>query len=154
MSRSYIAIGLGGVLVLLAAAGCSDNFTVYPVAGKVSLEGKPMQGGGSISLVPVGDQPGKAAGGNIAEDGSYKLSTYGDGDGSIPGEFRVVISQVTFNEGKPTGEGEERVTNAVRTVAAADQIPAIYADSMKSPLRATVEEKTNEINFDLKRNAK
>lgn len=154
MSRLNPAIGLGVVLALLFASGCSDNLTVYPVAGKVSFEGKPMQGGGSISLMPLGDQPGKTAGGDIAADGSYKLSTYGDGDGSIPGEFRVVIYQVTVEEGKRIGDEEEASSTAITTVAAADQIPAIYGDPMNSPLRATIDTKANEINFDLKRDAK
>jgi hypothetical protein len=37
------------------------------------------------------------------------------------------------------------------SVPLADRIPDVYADPQKSPLRATVEAKSNEINFTLKR---
>ena len=141
-------------LVLLLFAGCGDNHSVYPVRGKVLFEGKPMVGGGSISLVPLDNQPGKTAGGMIAEDGTYKLTTYSENDGSMPGEFRVVVFQVTDQEGEKTKDGEKpsKTAKPVYSVPAADRIPAVYADSMQSPLRAKIEAKSlNEINFDLQR---
>jgi hypothetical protein len=111
-----------------------------------------MKGGGSISFVPKDGQAGKAAGGEIKEDGTYELMTHKPGDGSMVGDFRVVIHQSTEREPGQTKDGE-RVGRAISVVPAADRIPAIYADAMNSPLTAKVEAKANEINLDLKRNA-
>src|SRR5262245_14866369 len=96
----------GAAAVVLAAVGCSDGVTVYPVRGKVTFEGRPLPGGGSIALVPLAKQAGKAAGGEIAADGTYRLTTYKDGDGSMAGAFRVVITQVVEREALPSHDGE------------------------------------------------
>jgi hypothetical protein len=137
-------------LLLVFLAGCGTNNAVYPVRGKITFEGKPLPGGGSISFVPLDNQEGKTAGGEIAADGTYQLSTYSDGDGSMPGEFRVVIYQVTQQESQNTEDGQ-KPGRPTTSVSAADRIPEVYADPRKSTLRATVEPKSQEINFELKR---
>jgi hypothetical protein len=144
---------VGVIAVIAAASGCGGAVRVYPVHGKVMFEGRPLKGGGSIAFVPLTNQPGKAAGGEIAEDGTYRLTTYTQGDGSMIGEFRVVIHQVVEREPERTPDGKRAPRN-VPAVPPADRIPAIYFDAQKSPLTAKVEPKDpNEINFDLKRGA-
>src|SRR4051812_48506293 len=110
MSQKYNFVLRGSILfsvVLLACAGCGNgHLRVYPVAGKILLDGQPMEGGGSIAFIPIEGQEGKAAGGSIdEEDGSYKISTYAEGDGSIPGKFRVVITQTATLEPEATPDG-------------------------------------------------
>lgn len=130
VSLSCFTLGCGG----------SGEFTTYPVSGKIEYNGKPMAGGGSIAFMPVSNQKGKMAGGVIAEDGSFVMSTYGDGDGSIPGEFRVVIHQTTVREPDFAGDGSESEAGAAgETVSVADQIPAVYSDQFNSPLTVKVE---------------
>lgn len=148
----------GLALVLAAVAGCGggDNVEVHPVKGTVSFEGKPMVGGGSIAFVPTGGQKGKAAGGVIREDGAYELTTYSEGDGSMAGDFRVVITQVVYQEPDVAGDtdvpGASATPEPVSVVPEEDRIPMVYSDPTKSPLTAKVEAKDlNEINFDLKR---
>lgn len=136
----------------VACAGCGGSSKVYPVKGTVKFEGKPMKGGGAISFVPTGGQSGKAAGGEIKEDGTYELMTHKPGDGSMTGDFRVVILQSTDREPGQTTDGE-RTGKSVSVVGEADRIPAIYADPTQSPLTAKVEAKENAIDFDLKRDA-
>jgi hypothetical protein len=145
--KLFAAGWIGFALLLPLLCGCGSS--VYPVTGKITFEGKPMVGGGSIAFQPIGGQKGKAAGGEIMADGTYKLSTYGDGDGSMTGEFRVVITQSTVKEPEPTPDGQK--PNDPVIVAEVNRIPVIYA-TYQSPLKATVEAKSlNEINFDLKR---
>jgi hypothetical protein len=142
--------GAVALAFLLAVIGCSGNPAVYPVKGKVMWEGKPMAGGGSISFVPLGNQPGKAAGGFIAEDGTYTLTTHREGDGSMPGEFRVVINQVTETEPQRTEDGKAVAKG--KSLPAADRIPTIFSDTYQSPVKVKVEAKSpNEINIDLKK---
>ncbi|HMC10622.1 MAG TPA: hypothetical protein VKH44_05005, partial [Pirellulaceae bacterium] len=49
------------------ATGCTPSGQVktYPVKGRISFDGKPMVGGGAISLIPTINQPGKTAAGII-----------------------------------------------------------------------------------------
>jgi hypothetical protein len=144
---------LAGVTVLAVAgiAGCSDRPRTYKVQGTVMFENNPMIGGGSISFVPLGNATGKTAGGEIDAEGKYSLMTHKPGDGSMVGEFRVVIYQQTALEGENTREGE--VKGGMKgVVPVADRIPVIYADTYNSPLRAKVEARdVNEINFTLER---
>jgi hypothetical protein len=145
---------VGASLVVVVSLGCGDsNNTVYPVKGKITFEGKPMKGGGAISFMPVGNQAGKAPGGEIDENGNYVLTTYKPGDGSMAGEFRVVILQVVEKEPEPTPDGRAPAP-APPPLPVADRIPAIYADPQRTPLTTKVEAKgANELNFDLKRSA-
>jgi hypothetical protein len=141
-------------LLFLAFVGCgpSGQVKVYPVKGKITFAGKPMVGGGSIALIPLADQPGKTAGGMVKEDGTYELETYKPGDGSMVGDFRVVINQVTVKEPTPTPDGSAAPPSAGFAVAEADRIPAVYGDLQSSPLTAKIEAKPlNELDFDLKR---
>jgi hypothetical protein len=151
MTRFVNARRWAWAAALLAAAGCDSEPKVYPVRGAVTFEGKPMRGGGSISFVPTAVRPGRTAGGEIAEDGTFELSTHKPGDGSMEGPFRVVIHQVTEVEPVKTRDGE-KAAKAVRAVAPEDRIPTVYGDQQKSPLTATVTASGGQvINFDLKR---
>lgn len=143
---------LWAVAVTVAFASGCGSAKVYPVKGRITFEGKSMKGGGSISFMPAGNQPGKAGGGEIKEDGTYELTTHKPGDGSMTGEFRVVIHQSTEREPDATKDGE-RAGRSVSVVPVVDRIPTIYADPTRSPLTAKVEAKENTIDLDLKRDA-
>jgi hypothetical protein len=150
------------VLVPLLAGCGGGEFPTYPVRGIVMLEGKPLPGGGSIRFVPLGESGQTEAGGTIAADGSYRLTTFREFDGATAGEYRVEIYQnpvqtpaVYPEQPDAVAQGEEPaylepITPEVR-VAPADLIPLIYAEG-DSPLRATVEKRVNEnVNFNLSR---
>jgi hypothetical protein len=137
--------------LLLLGCGPSGQVKVYPVKGRVMFEGKPMVGGGGISFVPKTEQAGKTPGGIINPDGTYTLGTYAQDDGSMAGDFRVVIFQETVQESTPTPDGARPTAASTATVGPADKIPAIYSSDRDSPLTAKVEPKPQEINFDLKR---
>lgn len=149
-----LALLLAGSAVSLTGCG-SGELATAPVTGKVTFHDKPLPGGGTISFVPAGE--GKGAGGIIAEDGTYVLNTYGEGDGAILGEHQVLIQQNTtikpavwpeVPEGQEPPPGQKPISEAVM-VPEEDRIPPVYS-SPESPLTATVEGGTNEFNFDLK----
>jgi hypothetical protein len=141
-------------MVVVGLAGCgSGKVRVYPVKGKVLLDGKPMVGGGAITFIPLTAQAGKAAGGEIAADGTYAMTTYKPGDGSMVGEFRVVIHQTGDREPEATPDGV-KPKEPIPSLAPADRIPEVYSDAQHSPLKVKVEAKNpNEIDFKLDRNA-
>jgi hypothetical protein len=139
------------LLFLAGCGGADDNVEVFPVKGTVTFNGKPMVGGGSIAFVPTGGQKGKAAGGTINADGNYELTTYEAGDGSMVGDFRVVITQVVYEEPQNAGDSDERGgdVEAVEVVSEADRIPMIYSDAVSSPLSAKVEAREQTLDFPL-----
>lgn len=140
------------IWIFLLPLGCgSSKVPVYPVEGKVTFEGKPLPGGGTIAFVPLKSQEGKTAGGEIDANGRFRLSTHSSGDGSMAGEFRVVITQAAHKEPEPSPDGT-KAPKAGSILPAHDRIPPIYSDHHNSPLTATVEAKSlNELTFDLKR---
>ncbi len=153
LMRQSASIGASAVL-LLFMTGCGGGADLYPVKGQVTLDGKPMKGGGSIAFMPLTNQEGKTAGGIIDENGNYELTTNEPGDGSMIGEFRIVITQTVEEEPEATPDGTKPVA-ASAALAAGDRIPLVYGDPDHSPLKAKVEAKDlNEINFDLDKGAR
>ena len=147
----YSPSWLGTLALTLVSLGCgsSDDVKVYPVRGTITFEGRPLPGGGSISFVPLSNQEGKTAGGEIAADGTYRLTTYNPDDGSMAGDFRVVIIQVVEKEPKNSGDGQPPA-KAPPGLPIADRIPTLYSNHQNSPLTAKVEEKgMNALDFDL-----
>lgn len=143
---------------LALLSGCSGNNQppTYPTTGVVHFEGKPMKGGGAISFVPVSEQSGMPAGGAIAEDGTFVMSTYGEGDGSVPGKFRVTIMQTTAAEPTMTqnedGSEPTMATEPTVTVGPEDTIPFTYADPLNTPLEIEVKaQDSNELVIELQR---
>lgn len=116
--------------VVLLCTGCGeDKYPLASVSGKVTCNGKPLK---DVIVVfqPVGDQtdkefPGKPASGTTDENGEYYLSTFKptSGDGAIIGTHTVTLS---FAD------------------------PAMQLDcEVPEDLTATVEDKSNTINFEL-----
>jgi hypothetical protein len=82
-------------MVLAAALGCQKSpYDLAPVRGKVTLGNQPVVGG-KIMFAPVAKadslEAGKAAYGRTESDGSFALTTFGDGDGAIVGEHWVTV---------------------------------------------------------------
>ncbi|RUL83321.1 hypothetical protein [Tautonia sociabilis] len=144
---------LVGGLLLLVLAGCADDGIGkrYPVSGTITYNGEPVPHG-NIFFVPDDPNTGRAATGTI-ENGRYRLSTAGKNDGALPGSYKIRIvakeidtSQVLANAGGGAGRQDD--------IIAANQsakllIPAKYELETTSGLTATVEEKSNTIDFAL-----
>lgn len=134
--RHFAGFALLGSLFALAT-GCGKEeprLEVHPVKGVVLYNGEPMKGGGSINFFPL-EKGGRDASGTIAEDGTFTLQSYRDGGaGAAAGKYRVVVNQVTVEEGAGSSTGEEVASGSVETVEKKYQIPAIYNDQVRTPL--------------------
>ena len=77
------------LLAVLANSGCgrSDRPTTHPVHGTVTLDGEPVKFG-AVRFISEGGRP---AMGKIQSDGSYRLGTFEDDDGALPGSYRVSV---------------------------------------------------------------
>ena len=80
---------VGGLLVGLSGCGDTEE-KLIPVAGKVTLDGKPASNG-TVSFRPTGDSESQEQPtGTIAADGSYRLYLHGQ-EGAPPGRYKVVV---------------------------------------------------------------
>ena len=135
----------GAALLILAAvwlAGCSGPETGH-VAGKVTLDGKPLAQG---SVVFEDSAAGISAGAALQSDGSYTVETF-DRDGLPPGTYKVAITPSTFGD----GETPLAVDPASQAAGPHAQIPPRYHSTATSPLGATVKAGNNPpFDFDLK----
>jgi hypothetical protein len=143
--RSYRSAAMRGLLVsltALASLSCakSDRKPVFPVAGRVLMDGKPL-GHAFVVFHPRGitgpdDVPPRAlADGN----GNFFLSTYDGADGAPAGEYRITVEK--YKAATETDNG--RPVNLV---------PARYAKPDTSHLTVRVHEGRNELSpFQLKR---
>jgi hypothetical protein len=138
-----------GTRVLLAAclclplwldAGCArkTGLPTAPVVGKVTYRGKPVPTG-TVMFTP---EDGPAATGNIAPDGSYRLTTYRDGDGAVIGRHKVTITAL---------QDMGNLLPEQRSPTPPPLVPVKYLSAETSGLTAEVKpDVTNTINFDLK----
>jgi len=80
-----------GILVLaliVAVSGCGDQRPKrVPVAGKVLIDGQPLTYG-FIQVIPEND---RAATAKIGPDGSFRLTTFEENDGCVPGHHKVAV---------------------------------------------------------------
>ncbi len=128
-----------GVVVLYIAAftilGCNRGPQVVPVEGVVYYNDEPLPFG-SVMFQPIMGQP---AGARLAEDGSFKLSTFSEYDGAIVGEHKVKVtcyaSQNPALVSRNTG-GEQTLGPSL--------IPENYTYSDQSGLTAIVKPEGNE----------
>jgi major membrane immunogen (membrane-anchored lipoprotein) len=151
-----VALSVSAVVVVV---GCGDDSGLgrrYKVTGKVTYKGAPVPHG-TVTFVPTKPPPpeGRAATGQIT-DGSFSLSTTGNDDGALPGEYNVAIVAMDIDmasaasskaEGGRIHEGDAAYQKAVKN--AKKLIPDKYGVSETSGLKATVGTSTKELTFDL-----
>ena len=132
--------GLTLVLALVVAGGgCASKTTdqrkpVHPVSGKVFVQKKPAAGAFLI-FVPVNEPPTPTdprPHAEVQEDGSFAVSTFGDGDGAPAGDYIVIVTW----PGRTDAEGRDEPE---------DKLFGRYADPKRPRLRATVKEGKNEL---------
>jgi hypothetical protein len=126
------------VTSLVALAGCGDNRPkTAAVQGTVTYKGKPVPRG----TIMFAQEGATAATGEIGADGTYRLTTFRDGDGAVLGAHKVVITAMQDNS-DPNAPGW--------TPTPASIIPTKYSSLGTTDLRAEVKDEENTFNFDLK----
>jgi hypothetical protein len=168
-------IHLTKYLVLLAitalASGCGDsNPKTYPVSGVVTLDGKPVPGA-TVTFIPD-DSKSKSAATNCDAQGKYSMSTFKQGDGAIPGSYKVIVAKYQKGaEENPYGDKPPEAVeqtpeaiseaygkgysgppkgNAAKAPKEWNDVPAKYSDLATSGLTFIVELKDNTFNIELK----
>jgi hypothetical protein len=127
------------MLVGLSAIGLTscrrgESKPVYPARGKVFYKGKPAEWA-RVTLVPLNDADSTKPkpGGQVGNNGEFRLSTYASYDGAPPGRYAVTVVY-------PSPEKKDNDENA-----GPDLLRGRYADPKKTPLKAEIKEETNEL---------
>jgi predicted phosphodiesterase len=110
----------------------------YPTAGKILLDGQPLAGATVAFhlLNPDTKRFTYVCDGLTDANGRFQVSTYSKNDGCPAGEY--VVTVVKTGRGYSDGEVPEK-----------SLIPERYQTPQSSPLKVTIKEGTNDVNFEL-----
>ncbi len=138
-----VAVGILGW-----ACGCGgakdDRPARAPTSVTVTYQGAPVEGA-NVTLSPQGG--GKPAFGLTDQQGVAQLSTFGQGDGALPGEYQVAIQKTKVEGTAADPNNMVPTTTSSKTV---DLLPAKYASPKTSGLKASVTTGNNKLTFELK----
>lgn len=142
-ASGWIAFSWFAVLALGCNEAPEGRMQVYRTSGKVQIDGQPAVG---VKVVLYGATPELQGPGTVApygvsdSDGEFELTSYDAGDGAPAGEFTVTAY---WPEPIPEGADEEFYQPK-------DRLGGKYTDPIKSSLKVTIEEHSNELpTFDL-----
>ncbi len=131
---------------LLSSLGCDSGPKIVKVKGRVTYDGKPVTAG-KIFFMPAIGKPAYA---EIQTDGTYVLTTLETFDGACVGDHVVSITALKQDESKKDNTGKKGGPAPPPINAKLDWlVPQVYSSLETSKLRAKVENKENEINFDI-----
>jgi hypothetical protein len=137
MNRRYLIFV--SCAALLACAGCSRSdgeLGTVAVDGRVTYRGTPLTIG-EVRYVPLDAQTGRVARGAIDAHGRFTLTTLKQGDGALPGDYRIVV---VVPQGKQIALAQQPTDYQLATAAVppASPIPTRYFDPETSGLHDTV----------------
>src|SRR5262245_22894171 len=119
---------LCGLALLLAYAA---RIKPLKFEGLLTVDGKPVKNA-LITFVP--DNKGPIANARTGKDGKFRLTTWTEGDGILPGDYQVCVVQLTTAPDEEPGE----------------PVPTVYSDPFRSPLRCRVPPPEGKITIDMK----
>lgn len=139
------------LLLCVFATGCGGGLGTVPAGGTVTVDGKAAEG---VQVVFTPDSAdGMAATGVTDATGAFVLTTAVNGDGVIPGSYKVAISKYEetsqdIPEGQEGASAEEIDMDAMykalenaKPVKSKRVVAAKYGNGATSGLTATVEDK-------------
>jgi len=138
MNYSGRFVLITGLLVVLNVTGCGPTRpAMTPVEGKVLFNGEPL----TFGCVIFQPDEGWPAVGHLRPDGTFKLTTYKEGDGAVIGRNRV---RVTCFEGQrpDSPNGDERPLGK-------SLIPTRYGNIDESNIAFDVEPKMEPVVIEL-----
>lgn len=135
-------------LLCLSTTGCTKKAGLeglYPVQGKITLDGAPLEGA-TITFLPM-EGGNRAASALSNAQGTFKVRTLLPDDGAAPGNYAVSVSKRVMEEGKQmtqeealeaSQKGRQIIVNTKET------LPDRYTKAISSGISYTVVEGKNE----------
>ncbi len=149
------------VLSLAACTGCgegSSNPKTYPVTGTVTKGGNAVSGA-NVVFVSL-EQGGSPAVGITNSEGKYSLTTFSSGDGALPGQYAIKVSQYPEGTAPSTSESDRFMTleeqnakydpDAKAAAAPKNQLPEKFANEVTSGLKHTVTTSPSTFDIEIK----
>jgi hypothetical protein len=148
-TRKAWVVWLPAFGLAVALTGCgADRPQTIPVTGRVTLDGRPVEGA-VVGFLPKGG--GRPATGTTDASGAFTLTTFDEGDGALPGVHLVTVTNRSSKgkDGAPGGgdsEGAERGMTLTGPMGGAGQkqpnaewlVPEKYSLPRESGLTCTV----------------
>lgn len=141
-------IALIFAVLLLTAAGCGGEPTLYPVTGGVTLGGKPYERL-IVYFRPINSKVNtyNMGVGETDDQGNLLLRSTA-GNGLAAGKYRVSFSCMTIvGSGKTINTDEKADDN--RNVVVVERVPAPYNSQEDSPVEFQITRGANEFIFDI-----
>jgi hypothetical protein len=129
IQRARWTIAILALMAALCCCGCSRGPEIVPVAGKITIDGKPLSTG-FIVMYQEGFRPATA---KIGSDGSFAFKTLKERDGCLRGEHSVTVMS---NE----------VLGATRTKFF---VPERYANTSTSDAKIKIDRAIDDLVIDL-----
>jgi hypothetical protein len=145
MNANRFVRSCAAVLGLAAIAGCAGDRPKwqrpkpFPAGGVVRLNGQPLEG----ALVTFTNATlGVSATGRTDAEGKFILTTFEQGDGAVPGKYKVAVSKVIAPAGLVDKHAAPVMRNARAPAAPQPRwlIPKRYGNAETSGLTAEVAE--------------
>ena len=142
----------------LVCSGCGSAHPEFvPVAGQVTMDGKPVTTG-TVTFYP---ETGRPAIGELGPDGRYQLASYEPNDGVLPGTYKVTVTAFKAQDPREQFSSfeEERefynqpgkgATGVVASKGVEWLVPELYSNRHSSPLTANVTGSDRNVDFALK----
>lgn len=128
-------------LIVVVVAGCDSNPRRVPVSGLVTYQDAPLRWG-VIQLDPIdGGPPGL---GEIQSDGTFRVTTFREFDGAVPGSYRVSFLVFPF-DGPPAIYGRTQKGAKKKN----DFLPVKYTDPQRSGLQVIINDRDNHLELHL-----
>jgi len=148
---SWHFVCVAWVLIALVSSGCSEETDPrpkrVPVAGTITYQGAPLSDA-AVAFIPA-SSGGSPAQGTTNSEGMYRLTTFTENDGAIPGTYGVAVSAVIENNRNPDGT-QIYSEEDPRWKPPKSRIPQRYNIPSKSKLTGEViSDEPNVIDFDL-----
>jgi len=102
-NRLSMRVALWACVCAIVVVGCGKpgyQQETAPASGKVTLDGQPLASGFVTFLVTNG----RMSTGEIKPDGTFVMSTYGDGDGARVGSHPVTITPIPADDNRYRGQ--------------------------------------------------
>ena len=114
--------------LLLAAVGCGSKPELFPVRGRITLDGRPVKEV-VVTFTPLGDTRGSGSVGSTDADGRFTLTDVRGSAGAYVGDYKVSLYPA------PVGARQD---DPAAVVSKGGGVPGIYIDPNRTPLRVTV----------------
>jgi hypothetical protein len=161
VARNFVCVC---IFAFLATCGCSERRGLVPIEATFTLDGKPLEFA-SVTFLRIDSQQSRPASGMTQSDGSVSMTTYRQGDGVMPGEYKVCVSKrggvsmpssgMSVVADRSTVQYESRANGKIAGSRGPVEpqitqvVPEVYGNAENTPLRCVVPFDENELVFNL-----